>query len=68
MLDQEPVAWAVMLSPAIPRYIGITAVDLQTRCLVEGSKRGRNLLANLTSSAATSSSVAGISRPAACKN
>ena len=38
MLDQEPVAWAVMLSPAIPRHIGITTVDLQTRCLVQGSK------------------------------
>ena len=36
MIDQEPVAWAVMLSPAIPRYIGITTVDLQTRCLVQG--------------------------------
>ena len=24
--------------PAIPRYIGITTVDLQTRCLVQGSK------------------------------
>ena len=34
MLDQEPVAWAVMLSPEIPRYIGITTVDLQTRCFV----------------------------------
>ena len=52
MLDQEPIAWAVMLSPAIHRYIGITTVDLQTRCLVQGSQRGRNLLANLTSSAA----------------
>ena len=39
MLDQEPVAWSVMLSPAIPRCIGITTVDLQTRCLVQGSKR-----------------------------
>ena len=34
MLNQEPVAWAVMLSPVIPRYIGMTTVDLQTRCLV----------------------------------
>ena len=52
MLDQEPVAWAVMLSRVIPRYIGVTTVDLKTRCLVQGLKMGRNLLANLTSSAA----------------
>ena len=49
MLDQEPVAWAVMLSPAIPRYIGITTVDLQTRCLVQSYPRssfGRNVNAS----------------------
>ena len=34
MLDQEPIVWAVMLSPAIPRFLCITTVDLQTRCFV----------------------------------
>ena len=48
MLDQDAIAWAVMLSPAIHRYIGMTTVDLKTRCLVQGSKRGRNLLASLS--------------------
>ena len=49
MLDQEPIAWAVMLSPAIPRHIGITTVDLQTRCLVQGypkSSGGRSVKAS----------------------
>ena len=47
-------------------YIGITTVDLQTRCLVQGSKRGRSSLrwrccVSSTASSDTSSNVAGTS-------
>ena len=49
MLDQKPVAWAVMLSPVIPRCIGITTVDLQTRWRGQGypkSSFGRSVNAS----------------------